>query len=85
VGAINPPNAKNVLSPGMGLGPQEPSLHAFSFFAVFDWVCLGLFTGSCGNEYCQNVAQHHEVTCIPLDAVASEHAGKPITFIMTDF
>jgi len=84
-GTIHPPNATNVLSPGTGLGLQEPSLHAISFFAVFDWVRLGLFTGSRGNEYCQTMARRHEVTRVPLDAVAGEHAGEPIAFIMTDF
>jgi len=64
---------------------KNPAYLLSLFAAVFDWVRLGLFTGSRGNEYCQTVARRHEVTRVPLDAAAGEHAGEPIAFIMTDF
>jgi len=35
---------------------KNPAYILSLFCVVFDWVCLGLFTGSHGNEYCQTVA-----------------------------
>jgi len=55
------------------------------FLVVFNWIHLGLFTGSCGAEYCQTMAQHHEVSWVPNDGVVGSYAGKLIAFIMTDF
>jgi len=52
---------------------------------VFDWIHLGLFMGSCGAEYCQTSAQHHAVSQVPNNGVASSHASEPLAFIMTDF
>jgi len=64
----------------------QNSQHQLShFLAVFDWVCLGLFTGSCGIKYCQMSTKQHEVDQVPLDTVAGAHAGEPQTFIRSDF
>jgi len=65
---------------------QQNSQNQLSrFLAVFDWVHLGLFTGSRGIEYCQTLTKWHEVDQIPLDAVARAHAGEPHMFIRSDF
>jgi len=63
---------------------QNLNNHLSCFIAVFDWVCLGLFTGSCNIEYCQTSTKQHKVDWIPLDTVARAHAGKPHAFIRSD-
>jgi len=64
---------------------SDPQNNLSRFLAVFDWIRLGLFTGSCRAKYCQTMARRHEVSRVPTDGVAGSHAGEPIAFIMTDF
>ena len=54
--------------------------------AVFDWSCLGIFTGSRSGEYAQTVAKRGQFACIPNSwAAATEWKGTPLAFIATDF
>jgi len=64
---------------------SDPQHNLSCFLAVFDWIRLGLFTGSRGAEYCQTTARRHEVSRVPVDGVAGSHASEPIAFIMADF
>ena len=53
--------------------------------AVNDWVHLGFFTGSRGNEYCQTLTGRHDVSRVPDTAAAGEFAGQPLAFMECDF
>jgi len=83
--ALHPPNDCHILLPGTGPHSVGPTEQLSRFLAVFDWIRLGLFTGSHGAEYCQTMARRHEVSWVPTDGITGSHAGKPIAFIMTDF
>ena len=53
--------------------------------AVNDWVHLGCFTGSRGNEYCQTLTGRHDVSRVPDTEAAGEFAGQPLAFMECDF
>ena len=53
--------------------------------AVNDWVHLGCFTGSRGNEYCQTVKGRRDVSRVPMTEAAGKNAGMPIAFMDCDF
>ena len=52
---------------------------------VFDWVRLGIFTGSRGNEYCQTIARRHTFSKVPDTAAAGHFRGKALAFMACDF
>ena len=53
---------------------------------VFDWSCLGIFTGSCSREYAQTVAKRGQFACVPKSwAAPTEWQNTPLAFITTDF
>lgn len=52
---------------------------------VYDWVRLGLFTGSRGNEYAQTVARRGQYSRVPSDKAAGIWADTAIAFIADDF
>jgi len=64
---------------------QDPLQHCLRFLAIFDWICLGLFTGSRGNKYCQTGSRRNHVSRVPQDGVAGSHGGEPLAFMMSDF
>jgi len=64
---------------------QTPSQHLSQFVAVFDWICLSLFMGSQGSEYCQTSARRHSFPKVSMDSVAGAHTREPIAFILSDF
>ncbi|GKZ00904.1 hypothetical protein MPSEU_001042100 [Mayamaea pseudoterrestris] len=53
--------------------------------AVFDWTCLGAFTGSRANEYAQTTAKRGCFSKVPANADAGEWAGQPLAFVAIDF
>ena len=54
--------------------------------AVFDWSCLGIFTGSRSGEYAQTVAKRGQFACVPASwAAPSEWQNTPLAFIQADF
>jgi len=59
--------------------------HLSCFVAVFDWICLSLFTGSRGSKYCQMGAHRHSFSHVATNTAAGVHAGEPIAFILSDF
>jgi hypothetical protein len=60
-----------------------------AFFAeeavVFDWVRLGIFTGSRGNEYCQTTTKLHDFSKVPATVITGEFGGAPVAFMRSDF
>jgi hypothetical protein len=52
---------------------------------VFDWVRLGIFTGSRGIEYCQTVSKRHQFAKVPMYRVAGIFQGTPLAFMGSDF
>jgi len=64
---------------------QTLTQHLSRFVAVFDWICLSLFTGSWGSEYCQMGAQRRSFLKVSMDSIARVHAGEPIMFIISNF
>ena len=63
--------------------------HKASIFSkeacVYDWVRLGLFTGSRGNEYVQTTGTRLDFSATPLEPSSGEWGGKPLAFILSDF
>jgi hypothetical protein len=56
------------------------------FVATFDWVRLGLFTGSRVGEYAQtSLTRVHEYSEVPFCPNAPEWQGRPIALIAEDF
>ena len=55
------------------------------FAAVYDWVRLGIFTGSRVGEYAQSTAPKGQYSRVPQSLAAGPWAGKPIAFIAADF
>jgi len=54
--------------------------------AVFDWSCLGIFTGSRSGEYAQTVAKHNKFACVPNSwAALPQWHNTPIAFLAADF
>jgi len=54
--------------------------------AVFDWSCLGIFTGSRSGEYAQTVAKRGHFACVPNSwAAPSEWKNTPLAFVADDF
>ena len=53
--------------------------------AVFDWIRLGVFTGSRSAEYAQTKANRHEYIKVPTALAAGKWADTPIAFIADDF
>ncbi|GKY95479.1 hypothetical protein MPSEU_000509500 [Mayamaea pseudoterrestris] len=53
--------------------------------AVFDWTCLGAFTGSRANEYAQTTARRGCFSKVPANRDAGEWANQPLAFIDLDF
>jgi len=54
--------------------------------AVFDWSCLGIFTGSRSGEYAQTVAKRGQFACVPNSwAAPTEWKNTPLAFIVADF
>jgi len=64
---------------------HTPLQHLSRFVAVFNWICLSLFTGSWGSKYCQTCAWHHSFSKVSMDSMAGMHAGVPIAFMLSDF
>jgi hypothetical protein len=68
------PYSQEMFSALAGWVKKLHSADAKSFFglvaAVFDWVRLGIFTGSRGIEYCQTVAKLHQYAKVPACRVA---------------
>ena len=54
-------------------------------YVVFDWVCLGIFTGSRGIEYAQTAAQKHQYAKVPATHATGDFANTPIAFMASDF
>jgi len=58
-------------------------------YAVYDWIRLGIFTGSRISEYGQSAshstARDGPYACIPMSGDAGNWAGQPIAFIADDF
>ena len=52
---------------------------------VFDWLRLGVFTGSRAAEYMQGTARRGEFDRIPDNNDTGEWAGSPLAFIAEDF
>jgi len=53
---------------------------------VFDWSCLGIFTGSRSGEHAQTVAKRGHIACVPNSwAAPTEWKGTPLAFIAADF
>ena len=52
---------------------------------VYDWVRLGLFTGSRGNEYLQTTGTRLEFSATPEEPSSGDWGGKPLAFILDDF
>jgi len=59
--------------------------HLSQFVAIFNWICLSLFTSSCSSEYCQTGVHCHSFSKVSTDAVAVVHASEPIAFIISNF
>ena len=55
------------------------------YAAVFDWIRLGIFTGSRIGEYAQSIAKKGEYSRIPNSPAAGEWANYPVAFIAADF
>jgi hypothetical protein len=54
--------------------------------AIFDWMRLGLFTGSRLAEYGQSKPQKGQrFATVPLTSHAGEWAGQPLAFVASDF
>jgi hypothetical protein len=53
--------------------------------AIFDWIRLGVFTGSRVSEYAQTKARRGTFLCVPQTPVAGIWAGTPIAFLPCDF
>ena len=53
--------------------------------AVFDWLCLGCFTGSRAGEYAQTVAKVGEYSRVPINAAAGPWQGYAVAFVISDF
>jgi hypothetical protein len=53
--------------------------------AVNDWVHLGCFTGSRGNEYCQTSTGRRQVSRVPRTPAAGIYGGQPVAFMECDF
>ena len=53
--------------------------------AVFDWLRLGVFTGSRPGEYAQTTARRNQFLTVPYIPDAGVWAGTPIAFIEEDF
>jgi len=64
---------------------QDPLQHCLRFLTIFDWIHLGLFTGSRGMEYCQTAAQCHKFLKVPHNISLRAHAGEPIAFLLDNF
>jgi len=64
---------------------QDPLQHCLQFLAIFNWICLSLFTGSRGNEYCQTSSRCNHVLHVPCNGVEGSHRGEPLAFMMSDF
>jgi len=64
---------------------SDPQNNLSHFLVVFNWIRLGLFTGSRGAKYCQTSTRRHAVSRVPNDGIAGSHASEPLAFIMTDF
>ena len=53
---------------------------------VWDWLHLGVFTGSRVAEYAQSgLKKHQRFQCIPNTADAGQWAGQPLAFMRQDF
>ena len=52
---------------------------------VFDWLCLGVFTGSRAGEYAQTVANRGEYSKVPTDNAAGAWQGYAVAFVLEDF
>jgi len=63
----------------------DPWNNLTCFLAVFDWIHLGLFTGSHGIEYCQAIAHCHTMSQVLQDGIAGSCMGELVPFIMTNF
>lgn len=68
---------------------QRQGAYRYSFLdhfaAVFDWVRLGIFTGSRGIEYCQTTARRHTFTRVPRNPVTADFGGLSLAFMSCDF
>lgn len=53
--------------------------------AVFDWVRLGVFTGSRVSEYAQTKSKRGTYLTVPQTSAAGKWAGSPIAFLPCDF
>jgi hypothetical protein len=55
-------------------------------YAVYDWLRIGVFTGSRLSEYAQsNLAAKQQFQVIPTNTDAGRWAGQPLAFIRADF
>jgi len=57
---------------------QDMTNHLSCFVVVFNWICLSLFTGSRGSEYCQMGACHHSFSHVATDSVAGHMLANPL-------
>jgi hypothetical protein len=53
--------------------------------ATFDWIRLGIFTGSRVSEYAQTKSKRGSYLRVPMTAAAGTWAGSPIAFLASDF
>ena len=63
----------------------DPKAALGLFASVFDWVCLGIFTGCRACEYAQTIAPRGEFSKVPDNRAAGTWAGAPIAFMVSDF
>jgi hypothetical protein len=66
---------------------SDPRRIYFSLsYVVWDWMRLGVFTGSRVSEYAQSgLRKNHRFQVIPTNQDTSEWAGQPLAFIRKDF
>jgi hypothetical protein len=59
--------------------------HLDRLACIFNWLCLGVFTGSRACEYAQTAAPKGTFATIPDEFTAGDWRGLPIAFIRGDF
>ena len=66
--------------------PDPLGVYASLSYVVWDWMRLGVFTGSRVSEYAQSgLRKHHRFQVIPSNKDTGEWAGQPLAFIREDF
>ena len=63
----------------------SPASHILFLPTVYDWLCLGIFTGSRAGEYAQTNGSKHQYSPVPHCPNDPSWVGKPIAFVASDF